>query len=193
MAARDEHPTLEKNLVLIGGRGCGKSSLAKRLARTNRNFMLFSLDALIRYEANGSRIPEIVTREGWAGFRARELAVVEKVSAIEGGALIDAGGGVIVELDRGGAERYSARKVDALKRHGRIVYLHRPIDYLEQRIEDDGNRPDLSDDETFRQILKRRDPWYRTAADHVVECGTRSKTDLAQEILDWFYRDQGIR
>ena len=49
MAAREEHPALAKNLVLIGGRGCGKSSVAKRLARCNRHFMLFSLDALIRY------------------------------------------------------------------------------------------------------------------------------------------------
>jgi shikimate kinase len=193
MGERVEHPALKKNLVLVGGRGCGKSSLAKRLARTNRNFMLFSLDALVRYEADGATIPEIVAREGWSGFRARELAVVEKVAAIEGGALIDAGGGVVVELDRDGAESYSTRKVDALKRHGRIVYLHRTIDYLANRVEDDGNRPTLSSDASFRQIMKRRDPWYRRAADHVIECGARGKTDLVDEILDWFYRDLGIQ
>ena len=51
MGSREEHPELAKNLVLIGGRGCGKSSVAKRLARCNRHFMLFSLDAMIRYEA----------------------------------------------------------------------------------------------------------------------------------------------
>ena len=192
MGQRVEHPELKKNLVLIGGRGSGKSSLAKRLARTNRHFMLFSLDALIRYEAEGATIPEIVAREGWAGFRARELAVVERVAAIEGGALIDCGGGVVVELDREGREGYSARKVDALRRHGRVVYLHRSIDYLEDRAEDE-SRPRLSGDETFRQILKRRDPWYRRAADHVIECGQRSKTALAGEILDWFYRDQKIK
>src|SRR5881628_3222192 len=148
MAERDEHPALNKNLVLIGGRGSGKSSLAKRLARVNRHFMLFSLDALIRYEADGANIPEIVAREGWSGFRARELAVVEKVAAIEGGALIDAGGGVVVELDRNGSERYSARKVDALKRHGRVVYLHRPVDYLADRAAENENRPLLSRDES---------------------------------------------
>jgi shikimate kinase len=193
VAERLEHPELKKNLVLVGGRGSGKSSLAKRLARTNRHFMLFSLDALIRYEADGAKIPEIVAREGWAGFRARELAVVEKVAAIEGGALIDCGGGVVVELDRDGRERYSARKVDALRRHGRIVYLRRSIDYLEARAGEDENRPPLSGDETFRQILKRRDPWYRRAADHVVECSERSKSALAQDVLDWFYRDQKIK
>jgi shikimate kinase len=186
-----EHPDLKKNLVLIGGRGCGKSSLAKRIARSNRHFMLFSLDALIRYEAKGSTIPEIVAREGWPGFRARELAVVEKVAAIEGGALIDAGGGVVVELDREGRERFSARKIDALRRHGRIVYLHRDLDYLCARI-DDESRPSLSDAESFRQIMKRREPWYRRAADHVVDCGSRSKGALARDVLGWFYRDLGI-
>jgi shikimate kinase len=193
MGERVEHHELKKNLVLVGGRGSGKSSIAKRLARTNRNFMLFSLDALVRYEADGANIPEIVAREGWSGFRARELAVVEKVAAIEGGALIDCGGGVVVELDRDGRERYSARKVGALKRHGRIVYLHRSLDYLEQRVDGDASRPILSGGETFRQIMKRREPWYRRAADHVVDCGARSKVALAREILDWFYRDQKLR
>ena len=62
----------------------------------------------------------------------------------------------------------------------------------DDRAEEDENRPPLSGDESFAQILKRRDPWYRRAADHVVECGERSKSALAREILDWFYRDLGI-
>jgi shikimate kinase len=192
MGGRPEHPELNRNLVLIGGRGSGKSSLAKRIARTNRHFMLFSLDAMIRYEARGASIGQIVAREGWPGFRARELAVVEKVAAFEGGALIDAGGGVVVELGRDGRERYSARKVDALRRHGRLVYLHREIDYLVERTEEDEGRPELSGAESFQQIMKRREPWYRRAAHHVIECRQRGKSELADEILDWFYRDLGI-
>ena len=192
MGGRPEHPELTRNLVLIGGRGSGKSSLAKRIARANRHFMLFSLDALIRYEAKGASIRDIVAREGWPGFRSRELAVVEKVAALEGGALIDAGGGVVVELDRDGRERYSAHKVDALRRHGRIVYLRRETDYLLDRIAEDEERPALSSGEGFHQIMKRRDPWYRRAAHFVLECDDRSKGELADEILDWFYRDLGI-
>ncbi len=192
MGQRSAHPQLSKNLVLIGGRGCGKSSIAKRLARANRHFVLFSLDGLVRYEAGGVPIPEIVEREGWPGFRARELAVVERVAAFRGGALIDAGGGVVVELSDAGEERYSERKVAALRRHGRLFYLRRPTDYLERRIADDAERPRLSAEESFRRIMKRRDPWYRRAAHHVIECDGAAKNDIAETILDRFYEDLGL-
>lgn len=191
MGERSEHPALGRNLVLIGGRGCGKSSIAKRLARVNRHFMLFSLDALIRYEADAATIPEIVAREGWSGFRARERAVVHRVAAFPGGALIDAGGGVVAELDAQGNERYSAEKVEALRRHGLLVYLHRPLAYLERRIADDADRPTLSS-ESFGELMARREPWYRRAAHHVVDCGERSKGRIAAEILGWFYGELGV-
>ena len=190
MGSRTRHPALERNLVLIGGRGCGKSSIAKRLARTNRHFMLLSLDALIRYEAGGRTIERIVAREGWSGFRARELEVVRKVARFRGGALVDTGGGVVAELDAKGRERYSRAKVDALRRHGWVVYLRRDIDYLARRSEGDAARPALSQHESFREILERRDPWYRRAADFVLDCGERDKVDLASRILQRFYAAQ---
>jgi len=188
---RNSHPALSRNLVLIGGRACGKSSIAKRLARTNRHFQLFSLDALIRYEAGGLSIEALVAREGWAGFRRREREVVRKVGALEGGALIDCGGGVVAELDDEGRERYSEAKVRELRRHGWLVYLERPLDYLEARIRADGSRPALGD-ESFRAVMERRDPWYREAAHWVLDCGTRSKGQLAEQILERFYAELGV-
>ncbi len=190
MASSAPHPELVRNLVLVGGRGCGKSSIAKRILRRNRNFHLFSLDALVRYEAGGATIPEIVAREGWSGFRDRELAVVEKVAAFEQGALVDCGGGVVVELDAGGREVLSKRKIGALRRHGLIVYLQRDPEYLLERIGHDPNRPDLSATESFVELMARRDPWYRQAADLTLECGRDPKSDLVDRILDWFYDNQ---
>jgi shikimate kinase len=191
VSPRAEHPEVHRNLALIGGRGCGKSSIAKRLARTNRNFMLFSLDALIRYEAGGASIPEIVEREDWPGFREREHAAVQKVAAFESGALIDCGGGVVVDLDDAGEEVFSRRKVDALRRRSLVVYLRRETGYLIDRISSDTNRPSLSETSSFREIMERRDPWYQEAADWVLECGAESKTELTERILSWFYDTQG--
>lgn len=179
--------TSRHNLVLIGGRGCGKSALCRRILRRDKGFTLFSLDALIRYEAAAATIPEIVAERGWEGFRELEYQVVEKVSRFAGGALIDCGGGVVVDVDEHGNEVFSERKVAALRRHGRVIYLQRSVKYLQDRCAGDPNRPDLSAQSTFREIMERRDPWYRQAAHHTLRCGRRSKDRLTQEILELFY------
>lgn len=191
-STRKPHPELPKNLALIGGRGSGKSSIAKRIARCNRGFMLFSLDALIRYECQAKSIPEIVAERGWSGFRDLEHTVVQKVSAFEGGALIDCGGGVVVDLDAAGDEVFSRRKVDALRRNSLVVYLARDVDYLTSRIGGDPDRPDLSATHDFADIMARREPWYRKAADFVVDCDRRSKTELTRTVLRWFYEQIGV-
>ncbi len=177
---------LKKNLVLIGGRGCGKSSIARRIQRVDKRFILFELDTLIRYESGGLTIPELVDLHGWSHFRELEYHVVGKVAAFPQGALIDAGGGVVVDLDADGNEIYSERKVAALKRHGLVVYLQRDVDYLLERIAGDSNRPSLSDSASFREIMKRRDPWYREAADLVLKGRNRTKQELAARIMRWF-------
>jgi shikimate kinase len=187
-----EHPDLSRSLALIGGRGCGKSSVSKRLARRNKNFMLLSIDTLIRYERGGMLIPQIVEREGWAGFRKLEYEVVCRVAAFESGALIDCGGGIVVDLDSGGHEVYSKRKVAALKRSSAIVYLSRDFEYLRGRIKGDVNRPSLSNAEGFIEIMERRDPWYRKAADHVIDCNDKTKLEIAEDVLHWFYDEIGV-
>ncbi len=192
MSPRTPHPALTCNLALIGGRGCGKSSVSKRLARRNRGFLLLSVDGLIRYEAGGAPIPEIVEQHGWRHFRELEHRVVSKVGAFRSGALIDCGGGVVVDLDDDGEEVFSERKVEALRAHSRVLYLCRPLDYLVERIGDDRNRPSLSESHSFREIMERRDPWYRRAAHHVLEIGPVPKVELATRVLAWFYGEIGV-
>src|SRR5699024_2473968 len=107
--------------------------------RLDKRFTFFSLDALIRYEAGGRKIPEIVEAQGWRGFREIERHVVDKVSSFQAGALLDCGGGVVVDLDADGFEVYSEGKVAALRRHGHIVYLKRDHEYLLRKSAGDAN------------------------------------------------------
>lgn len=192
MTTRHPQHAVQQNLALIGGRGCGKSSIARQLARDNRNFLLLSLDVLIRYEMGGRPIPEIVEREGWEGFRDVEFRVLERAVAFERGALLDCGGGVVVDVDAAGREALSERKVELLRKRCVVIYLRRDSAYLEAQVGGDTNRPTLSAEKSFQEIMERRDPWYQTAAHHVLECGKRSKSEIAKEVLAEFGRRDGL-
>lgn len=179
-------PELPRNLVLIGGRGCGKSSIARRVLRREKRFLLLSTDDLIRYECDARSIPEIVEDRGWRGFREVERRVVDKVAAFEQAALIDCGGGVVIELDAHDQEVFSDAKVSALRRHGVVIYLQRSTDYLLGRIAGDHNRPSLSAQESFIELMTRRDPLYRRAAHHVLEAGELAKPELVERVLSLY-------
>ena len=81
---------MDKNIVLIGMMGCGKSTagelLARRLGRP-----LADTDAVIE-QRQGRAIPEIFARDGEAGFRALELELCRELSG-QGGLVIACGGG----------------------------------------------------------------------------------------------------
>lgn len=188
---RSKHPEIRRNLALIGGRGCGKTSISKRVSLANRGFMLFSTDALVRYEAGGSSIPEIVEEHGWQRFRDFEFEVLDKLTKMKSGLLLDCGGGIVVDLDEHGEEIYGDRKVDLLRRDGIVIYLRRDHEYLAARIAGDKNRPDLSETRSFLEIMARREPWYMQAAHHVLDCGDASKNEIANEIVKLFYAETG--
>ncbi len=188
----ESHNPQAKNLALIGGRGCGKSSVARRILGKEKRFTLWSLDALIRYEAGGLPIPEIVASKGWTEFRAIEKQVVHSVTQFSEWQLIDCGGGIVVELDAAGEEIFSPEKVEALRRDSVVVYLQRDFAFLEEKIRGDRNRPDLSADSSFLEIMERRDPWYRQAAHVVVDARDLRKHQIAGEVLKQYYKSTGV-
>ena len=50
----------------------------------------------------------------------------------------------------------------------------------------------LSDQHDFKTIMARRDPWYRQAADVVIDCNDDGKTEIARTVLRWFYEEIGV-
>jgi shikimate kinase len=123
------------NIVLIGYRGSGKSSIGRILAaRTGREFL--DTDELI-VKAAGCTIKEIFASEGEAGFRAREAAAIQQ-ACVGDEQVIAAGGGAIL----------NPHNVAAFKNHGTIIWLKAPPEVLYARILADAQttatRPNLS-------------------------------------------------
>lgn len=108
-------------LFLIGPRGCGKTTVGMALADSlNRRFV--DTDQWLQSQLNMT-VAEIVEREEWAGFRARETAALEAVTAPS--TVIATGGGIILtEFNR-----------HFMQNNGIVVYLCAPVSVLVNRLQ----------------------------------------------------------
>ena len=162
------------NVVLIGYRGTGKSTVGKAVAvRLGRP--LVSTDKEIIRRA-GSSIPDIVAAHGWNYFRDLESAVCQELAG-QNNLVIDTGGGAILRQ----------QNVDVLKRNGRLIWLTASVETIAARIGGDTQRPSLtgtkSHVEEIRDVLTERTPKYQAAADLTIATDGRSVDELATTIL----------
>ena len=162
------------NLVLIGYRGTGKSTVGKILAeRLGRE--LVSTDAEVFRRARLS-IPDIVQRFGWDHFRDLESEVCRDLAGKDG-LIIDCGGGAILRQ----------QNVDCLKKNGVLIWLTATVRTIADRIGADTQRPSLTGTKSFteevEEVLRERQPKYKAAANHMIETDGRSVTEVAEAIL----------
>ena len=162
------------NIVLIGYRGTGKSSVATVLASRLR-WKRVSTDAEIVTRAKQA-IPEVVKAFGWEYFRDLESAVCRDIGGKDH-LIIDTGGGAILRPEN----------VQVLKANGRLFWLTAEIPTIEARIGDDTQRPSLTGSKSFleeiAEVLEERRPKYRAAADYVIPTDNQSVTQVADTIL----------
>lgn len=162
------------NIVLIGYRGTGKSTVAKILGqRLGRKVM--STDAEIVKEA-GQSITQIVEQFGWDHFRELETQMCRKLHD-QTNLVIDTGGGLILKEEN----------VKILKANSTIFWLTAEVPTIVKRISGDTQRPSLSGTKTFveeiEDILKERTPKYQAAADHVIPTDRTTPHQMADTIL----------
>ena len=162
------------NLVLIGYRGTGKSTVAALLA-ARLGMEVVSLDQEI-VRAAGCPIPEIVAQHGWPHFRDLEAAVTQRVAARDR-LIIDAGGGVILRPDN----------VVNLRRGGTLFWLRASVPVIVARIASGTERPALTAGKSFTEevedVLRQRTPLYEAAADHQIDTDTRRPEEVADAIV----------
>jgi shikimate kinase len=170
------------NLVLVGYRGTGKSSVASLLGeRLVRPVVSFDERLVMRA---GRSIPEFVAEHGWPAFRDLEEELCAE-HARQDGLVLDCGGGIV--------ERPA--NVQALRANGRVVWLRAEIPTIAERIRRGTERPSLTGTGSFidevAEVLGRRTPLYRAAADLEVVTDARAVTEIAGEVIEWFTREEG--
>jgi shikimate kinase len=173
------------NIVLIGYRGSGKTTVGKMLAAKLKHDFV-DTDALI-VERAGKSIREIFEAPPPAGgekaFRDLESAVIAEVAARDN-LVIATGGGALLR----------AENAANLKRAGKIIYLAADAQTLLARIQSDpataAMRPTLTHGgiaggslEEIQRLLAIREPIYKSAADAIIGVAGKSPQQIAELAL----------
>jgi shikimate kinase len=173
----------DRNLVLIGGRACGKTSVGKALALAlERPFV--DLDEVLVAQA-GCSIAELVSASGWPEFRRREKELVAHYAGLSGQVLAP-GGGVVLDPEN----------VSNLREHGLVIWLTADPAILGQRLRGDQGsqefRPSLTGDDPVAEmarVLAEREPLYRAAAHLVIDTTGLSIPEVVKSILNAIWGD----
>lgn len=165
---------MQKNIVLIGMRGSGKSTIGRLLARRLQREYI-ETDTRIEERA-GKPIRVLVSENGWEAFRRYEKAIVSE-AATQYNCVIATGGGIVLQEEN----------IKSLKKTGYIVWLSAPVDLLLSRIGNDPDRPFLTDAETMKEDVERtlaaRTLLYRNASDTIINQEGKTTDEIIEEIL----------
>jgi shikimate kinase len=162
------------NVVLIGFMGCGKTTLGARLAQM-LGLKFVDMDDLIVKKA-GCSIPEIFARDGEAGFRHLESAVLDELLTRQH-LIISTGGGVVTVPDN----------IPKLRALGYVIWLDLPEAAIWSRVSRNRSRPLLrtpNPRETVRDLLEKRRPLYAAACDLEADPGELTPDEAAYGIAE---------
>jgi len=164
----------QKNIFLIGLLGTGKTTVGRQLSRKLK-MEFYDSDRVIE-ERTGVDIPLIFEKEGEAGFRARETAIIDELTQKKNIVLATGGGAIL-----------NAENRNHLVNRGTVFYLKSNLQTLVERTSKDKNRPLLQTGEpvetTLKNLLEQRGPLYEETADYVIETANNSIHNVIQAII----------
>lgn len=145
---------MNKNIVLIGMPGSGKSTLGELLSES-LHLKLYDVDQFIE-KMEGKSIAEIF-KFGENHFRAIETKAIELISS-NNNIIISTGGGVIK----------SPHNMEILKKSGLIIFLNRPLKNIIDDV-DVNNRPLLiNGKDKIYELYNERHDLYKKYCDYEI-------------------------
>ena len=164
------------NVILIGYRATGKTSVGRCLAETF-GFSFHDTDEEIVKET-GSTIRELVAMGGWDLFRRDEKAVVASLSKKDR-CVLSLGGGAVMDPEN----------VRRLHGNGVFVWLRADAETIMSRMQRDEKsgeqRPPLSGGDSLEEVYRvlcEREEVYRKVAHWSVETSGKTIEEVAGEI-----------
>lgn len=165
------------NIVLVGYRCSGKTTVGKLLARELKREFL-DTDRLIEGKT-GLPIHLYVSQKGWRDFRAVEKEVVSYVASRDD-LVIATGGGVVIDREN----------VRNLKKNGWVVWLDTGVTVISERMNNAQKsgefRPTLSGADPLKEIeriLHERMPVYELTSDYRVDTDRKNPEEVGQAIM----------
>jgi len=169
LAAAEDALVLTKPVFFVGFMGAGKTSIARKLARSC-GVGAVDMDTYLE-RREGKKVNDIFAEVAEEGFRLIETDVLEELAAKEP-LLVSCGGGVIIRPEN--------RAI--LKEAGYTVYLKVTPDEAASRISDKSTRPLFQDIEAAKRLCEMRLPLYAEVADATVDTAGKGVTAIAREV-----------
>ena len=164
---------LNKNIVLIGFMGTGKSTIARTLSRMH-GFEIVEMDETIEAR-EGMPISKIFETKGEPYFRDLETNLLIEMQA-KTGVVISCGGGVPMR----------ERNVVEMKKNGKVFLLTASPETIYERVKDSHNRPLLENNMSVSyvaELMEKRREKYEAAADIVISVDEKTAEGICREIM----------
>lgn len=163
---------MEKNVVLVGFMGSGKTSVGKKLSMDLKREFIDMDDFIVKKE--GMSINDIFEKKGEAYFRGIERELCIRLSEPKS-KVIATGGGVIKNDDN----------VANLKKGGIVVYLKSSPKQIAYNLRFDSSRPLLAGgnkEEKITSLLAEREPTYNKCADVIIDVSNLNIDETIEKI-----------
>ncbi len=165
------------NIILIGYRCTGKTSIGKRLAE-RLGIPFIDTDTLVE-EAMGKTIREIIEESGWTFFREMEREAITTLTSRKK-SVIATGGGAVMDQENAAV----------IRKEGVVIWLVADEKSILERLLADAatadRRPSFSTDDLrkeTRETLAARTPVYQCLADFSLDTGVSGIDESVGKIL----------